>query len=293
MCAPRSGHLHPAQERFHRCGWHHRAEARTRQAAGGHPHKKTTQPLPTLPTASASLAYIAAHVLKYLGPPPAAPAPLRVFRQHVSAPVHVHRRRESFTEEHNSTRRTTSREQDPCAAPADLPSFQALQEGGASTEPAAGAAPAGTGKEFIKSVTEAVTDEPTADNAHYVKGYTDKVLNTKRHQPPCTEHITSGTKNYQSLTPSHKIRTYCDQHSDLSSQSVHLLVILVLLIVPGSIWMFWRTQKRLNERGDSHALFDTDKVQEQWAKGMGDFGEKLGEVLRILHIFSHSSGPKL
>jgi len=113
---------------------------------------------------------------------------------------------------------------------------QALQEGeAAAAEPAAagGEQPAGTGKELVKSVEEAVTEKPTEANSHYIKGYNDK--------------------------------------------EVHLLIILLLILVPGGIYMFWRTQKRLNERGDGHALFDTDKVTEQWNKGLGDFGDKLGE----------------
>jgi hypothetical protein len=57
---------------------------------------------------------------------------------------------------------------------------QALQEGeAAAAEPAAsaegGEQPAGTGKELVKSVTEAVTEKPTEANSHYIKGYNDKV----------------------------------------------------------------------------------------------------------------------
>ena len=56
---------------------------------------------------------------------------------------------------------------------------QALQEGeAAAAEPAAaegGEQPAGTGKELVKSVTEAITEKPTEANSHYIKGYNDKV----------------------------------------------------------------------------------------------------------------------
>jgi len=92
-------------------------------------------------------------------------------------------------------------------------------------------APAGTGKELIKSVEQAVTEQATPENSHYIGGYTDK--------------------------------------------SVHLLVILLLIIIPGGIYFFWKTQKRLNETG-GNALFDTDKVTADFNKGMGDFGNQLG-----------------
>jgi hypothetical protein len=55
---------------------------------------------------------------------------------------------------------------------------QALEGEAAAAEPAAaegGEQPAGTGKELVKSVTEAITEKPTEANSHYIKGYNDKV----------------------------------------------------------------------------------------------------------------------